>query len=179
MRNQFWLKVIISLGAFVFVLIHLLWPTLSIDAITLGLLVVVALPWLSTLIESAELPGGWKIRFRAVEDEVKQQRLEIDMLNFLVSHFLTDDEFTHLNKLDREAPFPFARSDSTDFFVQELHHLRAMKLIEGQQDKGIRSLLEQGGDVKQHFRITKRGRDYLRLREQAEAAEAKQKSLPG
>lgn len=40
---------------------------IKIDAISLGLIIVAILPWLSSLIESAELPGGWKIKFRDIE----------------------------------------------------------------------------------------------------------------
>ena len=40
---------------------------IKIDAISLGLIIVAILPWLSSLIESAEFPGGWKIKFRDIE----------------------------------------------------------------------------------------------------------------
>lgn len=46
---------------------RLLWPWLQIDAVSLGLLALVILPWLTPLIKSAELPGGWKVEFQDVE----------------------------------------------------------------------------------------------------------------
>ncbi len=65
--NIFRLKLIISIGAGVLILIHLVVPSLNIDAITLGLFIVLILPWLSSLIKSAELPGGWKIEFQDIQ----------------------------------------------------------------------------------------------------------------
>jgi hypothetical protein len=53
----------------------------------------------------------------------------------------------------------------------EMRRLRALGFIQGRPDHGVRSLLramtDAGGkeiDVKDHFEITARGRDYLRLR---------------
>lgn len=64
MNAPFWLRLAISLGSLALIGVHALYPDLTIDAVTLGLLVVCVLPWLSSLIESAEFPGGWKIKFR-------------------------------------------------------------------------------------------------------------------
>lgn len=60
-------KVIISLIALALIAAHLIWPQLTVDAITLGLLVVAILPWLSTVIESAKFPGGWEVKFRDLQ----------------------------------------------------------------------------------------------------------------
>jgi hypothetical protein len=61
-----WLKAIISLGGIGVILLRIYYPDLKIDAITLGLIIVVVLPWLSELIESAKFPGGWEVKFRDV-----------------------------------------------------------------------------------------------------------------
>lgn len=58
------LKISISVSAIILVLAHIIWPTLKIDLITIGLLVVAILPWLTSLIESAKFPGGWEVKFR-------------------------------------------------------------------------------------------------------------------
>jgi hypothetical protein len=63
-----WLpKTAVTVGALAIAATRMLWPDSPIDAITLGLLVVAVLPWLSTLIKSAELPGGFKIEFQDVQ----------------------------------------------------------------------------------------------------------------
>lgn len=171
MRQHIGLKLLILGIALTLVVIHLLWPVLPIDLMTLGLLGVALLPWLSPLIESAEFPGGWKITLRELKDEQKRQGQEIRMLQFLVDQFVTEDELAHLQKLDTGEPFPFQHGPATSFFEQELRRLRAFGLIAGKENKGIRTLFHEGGDVKNHFYITTKGREYLHLREQARAAQ--------
>ena len=51
----------------------------------------------------------------------------------------SDAEARHLEKLSAHAPFPFVRDDTTSFFLGELRRLRSLKLIEGQDGKGVRS----------------------------------------
>lgn len=62
------LRQYISLGALILALLHLLWPSLSIDAITLILIVIAILPWIAPLIKSFELPGGWKVEFQDLQN---------------------------------------------------------------------------------------------------------------
>jgi len=62
------LKVAMTGGAVGVIVARLVWPELRLDAVTLGLLVVAILPWLSPLIKSAEFPGGWKIEFQEVKE---------------------------------------------------------------------------------------------------------------
>ena len=67
MTRTFWLKLFISVAAIIFIAVRIIWPELNIDAITLGLLIVAVLPWLTPLIESAKFPGGWEVKFRDVQ----------------------------------------------------------------------------------------------------------------
>ena len=67
MKSTTRLKLLISCGGLLIFLARLIWPMIKIDAISLGLIIVAILPWLSSLIESAEFPGGWKIKFRDIE----------------------------------------------------------------------------------------------------------------
>jgi hypothetical protein len=62
------LRKYISIGALFLALLHLLWPSLSIDAITLILIIIAILPWVAPLIKSFELPGGWKVEFQDLQD---------------------------------------------------------------------------------------------------------------
>lgn len=59
----------ISIGLF---LIHLFIPDVKIDIITLVLLVFAVIPWITHILESLELPGGWKFTFRKLEATGKQ-----------------------------------------------------------------------------------------------------------
>ena len=161
----------ISACAFGLLVIHLLWPGVAIDEIVFGLVLLAALPWLPAIIESAELPGGWKVQFRKLESEQQRQQGEIDTLKFLVSHFVTEDELKHLRALASDQPFRFTKDDSASFFETELRRLRAQGLIAGHPGKGVRSLFATNeGDVKDHFYITDQGKAYLTLREQVDAA---------
>lgn len=45
----------------------MLWPNINIDAITLSLLAVAAIPWLVPLFKSGELPGGLKLEFQDLQ----------------------------------------------------------------------------------------------------------------
>jgi hypothetical protein len=62
------IKILVSLIATGFIVAHLAWPDLPIDAITYGLLGLAIVPWLSSLIESAKFPGGFEVKFRDLED---------------------------------------------------------------------------------------------------------------
>jgi hypothetical protein len=136
----------------------------KISPTVLGLLTIAALPWLASLLQSAELPGGWKLEFRKIESEQQRQRADLDVLRFLVSGFVTDAELTHLQKLHSKAPFPFVRGPETSFFLEELRRLRGLGLIKNARGKGVRELDKHGGDLSDYFSVTSRGREYLRLR---------------
>lgn len=61
------LRKFVSLGALALALVHIIWPALAIDAITLALIVIAVLPWLAPLVKSLELPGGWKVEFQELQ----------------------------------------------------------------------------------------------------------------
>jgi hypothetical protein len=48
-------------------IVHVVFPDVKVDAVSLGFLALALLPWLSPLIKSAELPGGVKIEFQDVQ----------------------------------------------------------------------------------------------------------------
>ncbi len=60
------IKSSISVGAAILIVVHALRPDIEVDAITLGLIIIAALPWLTSVVESVELPGGWKVKLRDV-----------------------------------------------------------------------------------------------------------------
>jgi len=55
------LRQLISLGALLLALAHIVWPTFAIDFVAVGLFVIATLPWVAPLVKSLELPGGWKV----------------------------------------------------------------------------------------------------------------------
>jgi hypothetical protein len=52
--------------------VHLIWPRLKVDGITVTLLVIALLPWLGTVFESLELPGGWKVQYRKIRQQLNE-----------------------------------------------------------------------------------------------------------
>ena len=50
--------------AIILAVLHILFPTLGIDATTIALLAIGALPWIIPMLKSVELPGGIKIELR-------------------------------------------------------------------------------------------------------------------
>ena len=60
-------RLLISAIALTLLLLRFIRPNLPIDATTVGLLVVLLLPWCGSLIKSAKLPGGWEVTFREVD----------------------------------------------------------------------------------------------------------------
>lgn len=62
----------ISLGALLLALVHLIWPSLSIDWITVALLVLALLPWLGPVFKSFELPGGFKVEFQQLKEAAER-----------------------------------------------------------------------------------------------------------
>lgn len=62
------LKIAVTAGAVIVLVCRLIWPNLSIDAVSLGLLVIGLVPWLAPLIKSVELPGGLKVSLQDVKE---------------------------------------------------------------------------------------------------------------
>ncbi|HET9875288.1 MAG TPA: hypothetical protein VFQ37_05915 [Mycobacterium sp.] len=63
-----------SIVALIAAVAHMVWPDIKIDTITVLLLVVALVPWLGDLLDSIELPGGWKVKYRALEE--RQESVE-------------------------------------------------------------------------------------------------------
>ena len=69
------IKVGISLAAILLASGHLFASWLTLDPLTLGLIVLAVLPWLVPMLRSVELPGGLKIElrdFKALEKEAEK-----------------------------------------------------------------------------------------------------------
>jgi len=62
------LQIIISVGALLIAVTHMIWPSIKIDLITVTLVVIAIIPWLTPLFKSLEFPGGWKVEFQDVQN---------------------------------------------------------------------------------------------------------------
>lgn len=67
MKKDTKLRIIITFLSLIVISAHLIWPSLSIDGITLSFIIVALIPWLAPLFKSLEFPGGWKIEFQELQ----------------------------------------------------------------------------------------------------------------
>src|SRR5664280_1597955 len=91
------LAVAISIVAVVAALVHLRHPDWAIDGKTVALLVIAILPWLGSIFESVELPGGWKVRYR----DLKNAEIEAEKIG-LVSPLQTKSEPAYLSIAEQD-----------------------------------------------------------------------------
>ena len=61
------LRQIVPVAALVLAFVHLVWPSIAVDAITITLLFIAVVPWLAPLFKSLEFPGGWKVEFHDLQ----------------------------------------------------------------------------------------------------------------
>jgi hypothetical protein len=83
----------------------------------------------------------------------------------VVNALATEHETVHLRKLALGQPFPFVRDETTSFFEAELRRLRSLGYIDSPPQKSIETLIAEGGDARDHLRITPLGWRYLELRD--------------
>ena len=67
---------LISAGALVLALVHLLFPKLSVDSTTAILVLIAILPWLAPLIKSIEIPGVGKLEYRDFQNIINRAESE-------------------------------------------------------------------------------------------------------
>ncbi|MGB5756312.1 MAG: hypothetical protein WBM50_05310, partial [Acidimicrobiales bacterium] len=74
--SRLWLSVGLSGAAVALAVLHVAFPDIEIDAVTVALLAIATVPWLAPLLKTIELPGGWKFELRQfrqrVEDELQE-----------------------------------------------------------------------------------------------------------
>lgn len=75
MKSKQTVKVVVTIAASTLAILHLLFPKINIDLITVSLLALAIIPWVETLFKSVELPGGLKLEFqelRKLEEEAQK-----------------------------------------------------------------------------------------------------------
>lgn len=159
------IKILISVCALTVLLIRIIVPTLNIDSIALGLLVVAALPWFADLLDSAELPGGWKIAFKDLKQQQQEQGEQIRQLRFLIDNFLSEYQSKCLRAMRDKHEFLFdKKSNVVEQAKDDIRRLFSAGLIARKPERGFRTLFDQGSDVQdinKHFYITEQGKEYL------------------
>jgi len=65
-------RIAISLVAISVAILRIKFPEIKIDINTIILIVIAALPWLTGIIDTAELPGGWKFKFKSLKETAEK-----------------------------------------------------------------------------------------------------------
>jgi hypothetical protein len=100
-------------------------------------------------------------RLSTIEEQIAQSKSDKELI---INSLLSDYELKHLSVLASGQPFPYTKQRT---FEQELRHLRAFGFIENLPDTTISGMPETG-NVNDYLKITERGREYLKKREQGE-----------
>jgi len=121
-------------------------------------------------LDSLSISGkGIDFKVREVQKEQSRQKDEIKSLQFLLSYFVTPSELKRLEKLaERSSPYQINSEYDKKLLHTELRRLRSLDLIEmveGHTIGGEDGIHGKKGDLYDFVRITKRGREYLELRE--------------
>jgi hypothetical protein len=160
------IKICVSLLVIVALFLHVFMKNDRVDGTAALLLAIGILPWLTELLDTLELPGGWKVNFRDIKREQNEQRQQLDQLQLAVRLLLTEPELLHLRELASDSPLPLHRGDWTNKnYETELRRLRALGLIRGSVGDYFRS----GGDAHKYLQITEEGIKYLQARAEQEA----------
>lgn len=65
-------RLLVTAVALAAVAAHLMWSNLKFDGVVVAMLVVALLPWLGSVFESLELPGGWKLQYREMQQQLEK-----------------------------------------------------------------------------------------------------------
>jgi murein L,D-transpeptidase YcbB/YkuD len=69
-------RLLVTVVALAAVAAHLAWSNLKVDGVVVAMLVVALLPWLGSVFESLELPGGWKLQYREIQQQLEKSRAQ-------------------------------------------------------------------------------------------------------
>jgi hypothetical protein len=73
------LSLAVTFSALGLAAIHIIWPGLKVDAITIALVVIALLPWLGLIFESISFPGGGGVKYRDLE-RVEREATAVGLL---------------------------------------------------------------------------------------------------
>jgi hypothetical protein len=167
------IRMVISVVALVLLSFHAFSQNTNIDKITVSLLFAAILPWISSFLSDASLPGGWKFSFREMEQTVENQDKKLkeqevilneqrkiidDLVIFSMAWFLFDllKGLFYAHKNGTEYLF-YKNEINTD----NLLFLRNNGYIE---IHGIRQL-EHNADLTKVVKLTPIGNAYVEIRE--------------
>lgn len=164
-QKGFAARVVTSIVAISLIAFHAWKPeVLKNDAITIGLIIITILPWLIDVIEETQFPGGWKIKFRELEDETNALQKRIDHL-FLsgLSPRLKAELVDFAN--NKGGPV-----ELTDAYIRELSYLHNAGFIEFVNScPGFEAMPTKVDDISSFLKISDLGGEYLKLAQELQS----------
>lgn len=144
-----------------FLVWHVIDPAAKVDGWAITLLVVAFLPWLRTVFESIEFPGGGSVTWRQkVEAEQQRQAEEIQALRFLLARFITPPERELLQQLASGEGVPLDNDGDNRWAFERAKSLRRLGLI-AVRGRVVKSAQSESVNVEQLFYVTESGRQLL------------------
>lgn len=95
------LRWLVTTIAVIMFILRILYPSLPIDAISLGLIILALAPWLSPIIRSIEITGVGKIELQELKDQVDELKGGIISAN-IKAELATTGTMLNLNVIERE-----------------------------------------------------------------------------
>lgn len=132
------------------------------DSVSIGLLVVAALPWLSQLISSAKI-GGNELIFREIAQQKVETDQKLDQMLQLIKNLISEDDREILRKLNSAEPFVYKHdSNQKDPIRNQFRRLRTFRLINSK--RSISDVIDRDNsdrDIKSDISVTKEGKDFI------------------
>jgi hypothetical protein len=122
----------VSLLAALAIAVHLIWPNLKIDLVTVVLLIFGSLPWLRGIVKSISLPGGPSIdlrddRLRIIAREEKQKDAAVEAVGSAANTATPSERVQEIErqaelyeKIRREMPSGTARTSEMGKVAQQI-----------------------------------------------------------
>ena len=115
------ISIVVTAVALAFVVAHLIWPDLEIDAIALAFVGIAIVPWLGPLLESIEFPGGFKANFREVQQRIEEVKKTTDeaLTRTEEVHQTAQDALSETQAVKETAQAALSRAEEIDKKVSE------------------------------------------------------------
>jgi hypothetical protein len=160
------IQIAITVAATVIALIHVLWPSIKIDGVTVTLVLAAIVPWLSPLIRSFKA-GGIEIEFQELQSDVRS--IQVALTGIVTKH-----EIKHLRRLAEKSPYQVQYGEP---LWRELEELDAKGFIKPTDDIGrgrLNTIKARFGhesldpnrpvfDLNDYVKITQSGEEYVQL----------------
>ena len=173
---------VISTIALLSIIAHLIWPKLSIDSITITLLIIGIVPWIIPFVKSLEIPNVLKIETSDVEQAVEKIDLKGEMVKEMASRERIggEDFFKNLENVTKADPnlalvgfrIELEKRISTVYekilkknrditLMQMVSELQNKKIIHAELAAGMKNLVQLGNKAAHGYVVSSEAADLM------------------